>query len=152
MLCSLAKHWQLSRRCDRSLACIWLLNLFNYIWCPLGLICKMKSLNHQPIPQQVVNHFRHLCAQCVMLLVAPGPSAQGCSWPRSGPSDSRHLGPDTAHTFATDLNQVMKNRSGPAIIQSSSLIRFLGPVLCEPELKPSPCVSRVRTRGHFLPS
>ena len=95
----------------------------------------------------MVNYFRHLCAQCVMLLVAPGPRAQGCSWPRSGPSDSRHLGSAPPTQRATDTNQVMKNRSGPAIIQSSSLIRFLGPVICEPWLKPSPCVFSCENLG-----
>ena len=48
--------------------------------------------------------------------------------------------PRPAHTRARDLNQVMKNRSGHRIIQSSSLIRFRGPVICVPGLKPCPCV------------
>ena len=76
--------------------------------------------------------------------VTLGPGLQ-CSWLQLAKVGAKWLetsGPPLpAHTQHTDTNQVMKNRSAMAIIQSSSLIRFLDPVICEPGLKPCPCVS-----------
>ena len=78
-----------------------------------------------------------VCVSCVSCVSAPGPRAAAA---QGRGRVSRHLGPGPRPHAGRDLNQVMKNRSSPAIIQSSSLIRFLGPVICERGLKPCPCV------------
>ena len=85
------------------------------------------------------------CSSC-----GPGPPALRAAAGQGRGQVTNIWDPGPTHTRARDLNQVMKNRSGHRIIQSSSLIRFLGPVICVPGLKPCPCVCDVRTGGHFL--
>ena len=87
-----------------------------------------------------------------MLLVAPGSWLQLSKVGVEGPGGNI-WDPRSAHTQTRDLNQVMKNRSGHKIIQSSSLIRFHVAVICEWGLKPCPCVCVMwEHRGRSLSS